>query len=586
MRSRELTAAVPAALTSRRPLCPFDLSVDFVGRMLNFEIADDPTYTGMEIQGFDDAVHGHGMAVLLTRRGDDRVDCYVQRGLRLDRSEYGIGGGLGRWLEAVITPDVFDITSQGVLLAIGLQDIDGRQITVRIDDRSRKRRRPATLLAPLGAAISNPDSLMLVWMPQFDLLRRTGSAPEIWIGGRRASTGRLPGGWLHRRHLIKYATDLAVVRLNARTRAVLDDESDAAATLRMDSSGSAVSALTAESGGHRARLELAPPLPGIDRLQPGARITGSWRLAIDAGDPVVAGTWTANHHASTVSLAMDVTQPWKPSHLPLLMRLVTTLAPVFRTWPTTYRWRASIDAGGGAVMTAAWLRSSPRRDDQYRRLTGTDRKGRSSMAPRRRIAMGIVDFLGGVPLFLSAPVYRHWHMRWGASDDEVRAAMCGDELVPKASFIATRAITIAAPPEKVWPWIVQMGYKRGGFYTYDIADNAGYPSATRVLPEYQHVAIGDWAFNMNSVFGIELPINEFDAFKVSAFEPSRRLLWEKPDSTWSWLLEAAPDDRTRLILRIRARPANLFWKLFMEFGDPPMARRMLKGIRQRAERSC
>jgi hypothetical protein len=174
-------------------------------------------------------------------------------------------------------------------------------------------------------------------------------------------------------------------------------------------------------------------------------------------------------------------------------------------------------------------------------------------------------------------------MRWGANDDEVRAAMAGDELVPVASFIATRAITIRARPENVWPWIVQMGYRRAGFYTYDIADNAGYPSADQVLEQYQHFRVGDWAFNMNSVFGIELPINEFDAFTVQAFEANNWLLWVKPGSTWSWLLKPLPDGQTRLILRIRARPANLFWTLFMEFGDPPMARRMLKGIKARAE---
>ena len=203
---------------------------------------------------------------------------------------------------------------------------------------------------------------------------------------------------------------------------------------------------------------------------------------------------------------------------------------------------------------------------------------------KRRIGYGILDFLGGVPMFATAPLYRHWHMRWGATDDEVRAPMAGDELVPKASFKATRAITIQAPPEKVWPWIVQMGYGRAGFYTYDIADNAGYPSADQVLGEYQHFEVGDWAFNMNSMFGIELPINEFDAFKVKAFETNKWLLWAKPDSTWSWVLKPLANGGTRVVLRIRAHPANLFWTLFMEFGDPPMARRMLKGIKARAER--
>jgi hypothetical protein len=122
------------------------------------------------------------------------------------------------------------------------------------------------------------------------------------------------------------------------------------------------------------------------------------------------------------------------------------------------------------------------------------------------------------------------------------------------------------------------------FYTYDLVDNGGYPSADDVLEQYQNFAVGDWAFNMNSLFGKELPLDETNAFKVSGFEINEWLLWEKPDSTWSWLLKLMPDGKTRLILRIRAHPGNLFWTLFMEFGDPPMARRMLKGIRSRAEK--
>lgn len=75
----------------------------------------------------------------------------------------------------------------------------------------------------------------------------------------------------------------------------------------------------------------------------------------------------------------------------------------------------------------------------------------------RRIGHAILDAVSGLPQFATAPLYRHWHLRWGATDQEVQGPMPGDGIVPKASLNATRAVTIDAPPELVWPWIVQGG---------------------------------------------------------------------------------------------------------------------------------
>jgi hypothetical protein len=203
--------------------------------------------------------------------------------------------------------------------------------------------------------------------------------------------------------------------------------------------------------------------------------------------------------------------------------------------------------------------------------------------PKRRIGPAILDALTGLPLFATAPLYRHWHLRWGATDGEVHGSMAGDEIVPNPSFSATRAITIDAPPELVWPWIVQMGYRRAGFYTYALLDNAGYDSADRILEEYQPARIGDW-------MPMAKQVNETTAFRVQAFELNRWLLWNKPDSTWAWKLLPLHGGRTRLILRLKQRYAwerpgsAILTLVLLEFGDFPMMRRLLKGIKVRAER--
>jgi hypothetical protein len=154
--------------------------------------------------------------------------------------------------------------------------------------------------------------------------------------------------------------------------------------------------------------------------------------------------------------------------------------------------------------------------------------------------------------------------------------------VPQPSFTATRAITIAAPPEDVWPWIVQIGTRRAGFYSYDLFDNAARPSADRILPQFQATRVGDWV-------PMSTKVNQTTAFKVKAFEPNQWLLWAKPHSTWAWQLTPLDGSRTRLVARLQERydwrspGLALLTLVLFEFGDFPMMRKLLLGIRRRAE---
>ncbi len=187
-----------------------------------------------------------------------------------------------------------------------------------------------------------------------------------------------------------------------------------------------------------------------------------------------------------------------------------------------------------------------------------------------------------LPRFAAAPLYRRWHQRWGATDEEVAAAMPGDDLIDDVAYLATRAITINTPPSAVWPWLVQVGCLRAGYYADDLLDNLGHPSATRILPEFQHLELGQWV-------PMSPTPSDTTAFKVAGFEPNRWLLWQQPLSTWSWTLAELPNGRTRLVTRLRIHldwrhPAvSLFSVVLNEFGDFPMMRRMLLGIHDRAE---
>jgi hypothetical protein len=230
----------------------------------------------------------------------------------------------------------------------------------------------------------------------------------------------------------------------------------------------------------------------------------------------------------------------------------------------------------------------------------------------KRIVVGSAVAAAGWATFYGAS---RWYATWGVEDDEAVRALAGDELVPNATKTDTRGITIAAPPSDVWPWLVQMGYGRGGWYSYDRLDMRG-GSADEIHPEWQSLAVGDL-----------LPTDPGGGFVVRALEPERSLVVlvdsdivaeqrgngqsgnlaiEAPGlaasgrvmgatmpqrfaASWAFVLEPVGTDRTRLIERVRfgveagdrgAVPAGPL----LGFGVFVMMQRQMLGIRDRAER--
>ncbi|UEL27216.1 hypothetical protein KTR40_11280 [Pseudarthrobacter sp. L1SW] len=178
-------------------------------------------------------------------------------------------------------------------------------------------------------------------------------------------------------------------------------------------------------------------------------------------------------------------------------------------------------------------------------------------------------------------VWRPWQLTWGASPDEVARALPGDDLVRAPTFNATRAITVGAPPERIWPWLVQVGVRRAGWYSYDLLDNLGHPSARRIRPEWQDLEPGDvLAMSPDGKHGIN----------VYSLDYPRSMVWGTPgDTTWVWQLDPQPDGTTRLLTRIRARirwsPTSIAFSALLEVADFWMIRKMLAGLRERAEQN-
>ncbi|HJU47486.1 MAG TPA: hypothetical protein VJ689_05090 [Gaiellaceae bacterium] len=197
------------------------------------------------------------------------------------------------------------------------------------------------------------------------------------------------------------------------------------------------------------------------------------------------------------------------------------------------------------------------------------------MKSRTLIAAGL---LAGWAVYVR--VLRKPILTWGATADEAVARLPGDELLEEADGVATRAISIDAPRSAVWPWLAQMGPSpRGGAYTYDWIENLlglNMHSVEHVLPEFQQPQIGEgFGFGANRM-------------RYAIVEPEHVLAIRSANGNWVWTFVLAENDgRTRLISRNRFRLPRLrdrIGMIPMEPGSLVMERKMLRGIKQRAER--
>jgi hypothetical protein len=214
-------------------------------------------------------------------------------------------------------------------------------------------------------------------------------------------------------------------------------------------------------------------------------------------------------------------------------------------------------------------------------------------------------------------VVRPWAQDWGTDPGEATRPLPGDDVVPDAPVSDTRAITIEAPASAVWPWLMQMGYGRGGWYSYDAIDMKG-ASSDRILPDTPPLAVGDivpthpsGGFEVKVVepehalvlyIDTALVRTQAEAARSSATEASPAnvaaagalMSAAQPTefaASWAFILEPLGDDRARLVERFRVRfegdgqPWTKFMLPFMGFGVFVMVRRQLLGIKERVERN-
>jgi hypothetical protein len=199
----------------------------------------------------------------------------------------------------------------------------------------------------------------------------------------------------------------------------------------------------------------------------------------------------------------------------------------------------------------------------------------------RRLVVG-----GGVAVGLYGLPVRQWMLRWGSTAEERNRPLAGDNIFPDAGYVTTRAVTINAPAEAVWPWLIQMGQDRAGFYTHNWVEHllqSGIRDVSEIHPEWQHLEVGDLMRTNRDIGGKPM------GWPVVAVDPGRSLAVSSksmPVGTYAFVLEALDDSTTRLIVRDRARWKWFEWPFAALVYEPLhayMETGLISGVRQRAE---
>lgn len=263
---------------------------------------------------------------------------------------------------------------------------------------------------------------------------------------------------------------------------------------------------------------------------------------------------------------------------------------------TAFDCRTEIASSDGQGHTT---RRTVRTSRLFTRSRGTSQAVRMRHCQHR----GLRRFLWCGILAASYPAARWWFLRWGADLSEVDRELPGDSLVANPSAVSTRAITIEAPPEAIWPWLVQMGQDRAGLYSYDWLESLlglHFHNSDRIVPDWQRLAVGDQIRAAPSSAGPDA------GFTVVAIDPPRSIVTVVGDparvlpaaqsgtledgATWTFVLRPIDEQRTRLVVRFRGRfglPTVVDW-LAMRLLEPlhfVMERKQLLGIRQRASQT-
>lgn len=349
---------------------PFEISIIPMERLLLVNIENDPDsiYIGFEPQVFDDEITGTGMLVIAWR-SDGMVDVYHQSTLSPDPDGYDIvGQGLNNMVAREMKEAILEINDQGAQAAVSFEDIYGRLIGIKLTENSTRPRRPFGPLAPMGLAAENPSAMPLILLHDFYFVRRNNTELSVTINGRNHAPDMLPLPIdFSRMTFARYCPDPLIATLNPAFDGILKSfpwnenltvhHDDHIVELALNQNVPEIRKISRIHGQHTISMAFSPAFPNPEVFE-GEFSEGRFEISGDVSTGFIRGEYKVMRSGDSLVIEMIPTEGWVPNESKLSLRFLYTVEPMFRQWPTTYRWSAEIkqDDDASFRMRSNWER--------------------------------------------------------------------------------------------------------------------------------------------------------------------------------------------------------------------------------------
>jgi hypothetical protein len=362
-----------AQMNTTRLFNPFQLDIDPMERLLLVNIEKDPDslYIGFEPQVFDDHINGTGHLVI-GWRVDGKVDVYHQPGLKLAHEKYNIAGkGLANMLEREMPGSFFQVTENGVQARYEFHDLHNRLVSFKISESHPGKRKPFGLLAPMGDAVENPSAMPLVILQDFYFVRRKHSKIELSIDGRQHTIDNfpIPIDWT-KMTFIRYSPKTLIALLNPEYSGALPNmiiknnqeiihSDNYEISLEWKKNKVFMKSITRKNAIYPVVLIFNQAFPNIADIENNSVVKGSFYIESHPSTGKIKGIYTVEKLNNEIHVSMIPSKGWKPKYSKLSLRFLYTVVNVFKKWPATYEWTATIQGKGNLYdMNSQWNRTN------------------------------------------------------------------------------------------------------------------------------------------------------------------------------------------------------------------------------------